>query len=194
MLQRCSRCILQPQPTWPIMDWLGLVWFLCLMAYQSSWVIQYQKHIAVVLLTHNWDIVRQIVFFSLGYATVLEKKNSEFKTVKLRIEIVLVSHPARVEALGKYILTHSRRIRRFMPFPRVLIQKWMLCHGCDSNSFTTMLQFGALATQVHGDFSWELKDPHHQMVKFHIQDTCWGRFNPLQRCSQIDLFDEKMGP
>ena len=33
---------------------------------------------------------------------VLEKENSEFKPVKLRLKIDLVSYPARVEGLGKY--------------------------------------------------------------------------------------------
>ena len=33
---------------------------------------------------------------------VLEKENSEFKPVKLRLKIYLVSYPARAEGLGKY--------------------------------------------------------------------------------------------
>ena len=32
----------------------------------------------------------------------LEKENSEFKPVKLRLKIDLVSYPARAEGLGKY--------------------------------------------------------------------------------------------
>ncbi len=34
-----------------------------------------------------------------------EKKNSEFKPVRLRLKIDLVSYPARVEGLGKYDIT-----------------------------------------------------------------------------------------
>ena len=37
----------------------------------------------------------QTGFFSLGEATSLEKENSEFKPVKLRLKIDLVSYPAR---------------------------------------------------------------------------------------------------
>ena len=44
-------------------------------------------------------IVGQIVFFSLGEATSQEKENSEFKPVKLRLKIDLVSYPAREEGL-----------------------------------------------------------------------------------------------
>ena len=33
---------------------------------------------------------------------VLEKENSDFKSVKLRLKIDLVSYPARAEGLGKY--------------------------------------------------------------------------------------------
>ena len=33
---------------------------------------------------------------------VYEKENSEFKPVKLRLKIDLVSYPARAEGLGKY--------------------------------------------------------------------------------------------
>ena len=33
---------------------------------------------------------------------VQEKDNSEFKPVKLRLKIDLVSYPARAEGLGKY--------------------------------------------------------------------------------------------
>ena len=34
---------------------------------------------------------------------VYEKENSEFKPVKLRLKIDLVSYPARTEGLGKYV-------------------------------------------------------------------------------------------
>ena len=34
---------------------------------------------------------------------VLEKENSEFKPVKVRLKIDLVSYPARAEGLGKYV-------------------------------------------------------------------------------------------
>ena len=37
---------------------------------------------------------------------VQEKENSEFKPVKLRLKIDLVSYPARAEGLGKYLYTH----------------------------------------------------------------------------------------
>ena len=32
-----------------------------------------------------------------------------------------------------------------------------------------------------------LPEPHHQIVPYHIQDTHWGSFTPLQRCSQYIL-------
>ena len=38
---------------------------------------------------------------------VLEKENSEFKPVKLRLKIYLVSYPARAEGLGKYDMIKS---------------------------------------------------------------------------------------
>ena len=42
-------------------------------------------------------IVGQTGFFDLSMATGLEKKNSKFKPVKLRLKINLVSHPACTE-------------------------------------------------------------------------------------------------
>ena len=42
-------------------------------------------------------IVGQTRFFSLSEATSLEKENSEFKPVKLRLKIDLVSYPAQAE-------------------------------------------------------------------------------------------------
>ena len=39
---------------------------------------------------------------------VSEKENSEFKPVKLRLKIDLVSYPARAEVLGKYDNTYGR--------------------------------------------------------------------------------------
>ena len=37
------------------------------------------------------------MFFSLGEATSLGEENSEFKPVKLRLQIDLVSYPARAD-------------------------------------------------------------------------------------------------
>ena len=35
---------------------------------------------------------------------VYEKENSEFKPMKLRLKIDLVSYPSRVEGVGKYVI------------------------------------------------------------------------------------------
>ena len=49
------------------------------------------------------------MFFSLGEATSLGEVKSEFKPVKLRLKIDLVSYPARAEGLGKYIWNFSEK-------------------------------------------------------------------------------------
>ena len=59
---------------------------------------------------HNWVTRNEIQDHYLGNNTKLvgpiarevEKENSEFKPVKLRLKINLVSYPVRAEGLGKY--------------------------------------------------------------------------------------------
>ena len=59
----------------------------------------------IILPPAMGKIVGQTRFFSLGEATSLEEENSEFKLVKLRLKIDLVSHPARAEGLVNIIKT-----------------------------------------------------------------------------------------
>ena len=49
----------------------------------------------------------------------MRRKNSEFKPVKLRLKIDLVSYPARVERLGKWMIYHKTK-------PSQIIIKFLL--------------------------------------------------------------------
>ena len=60
-------------------------------------------------------IVGQTGFFSLGE----EKENSEFKPVKLRLKVDLVSYPARAEGLVNRI-QFSQKIHFSISMPLVL--------------------------------------------------------------------------
>ena len=46
-------------------------------------------------------MVGQTIIFSLGETTSLGEGNSEFKPVKIRLKIDLVSYPARAEGVGQ---------------------------------------------------------------------------------------------
>ena len=52
-------------------------------------------------------LVRQLVY---------EKEYSEFKPVKLRLKLDLVSYPARAEGLGKYAIYEGRQFVFFLVF------------------------------------------------------------------------------
>ena len=56
----------------------------------------------IILSLQLW--LGQTRFFCLGEATSLEKENSEFKPVKLRLKIDLVSYPAWADGLVNMII------------------------------------------------------------------------------------------
>ena len=55
---------------------------------------------------------------------------------------------------------------------------------------------GEMAVKVHPEFpkAPSLLQPHHQIDKWHIQDTHWGSLTPLQRCSCCILQPQPNGP
>ena len=78
----------------------------------------------IILPPTMGKIVGQTMFFSLGDATCLGEGNSEFKPVKLRLKIDIVSYPARAEGLVNiYIYIY---IYRHINFSQWFKEKFIL--------------------------------------------------------------------
>ena len=58
------------------------------------------------------------------------------------------------------------------------------------------MDLGATAIKGYSAFpkALALQESHHQIVECHIQDTRWGSFTSLQRCSWCILQSRLIGP